>query len=110
MGSLSCALLAINNIRDRAQDLLVGKKTLAVRLGDRGARNLFVALVLSAFIFAALTGRAWSILTLLTLPLAIPVCREVLLGASGEALIPLLGKTGKLQLAFALVFALALWL
>jgi 1,4-dihydroxy-2-naphthoate octaprenyltransferase len=110
MGSLSCALLAINNIRDRAQDLIVGKKTLAVRLGDRGARNLFVALILSAYIFAALTGRAWSILTLLTLPLAIPVCREVLLGASGQALIPLLGKTGKLQLAFALVFALALWL
>lgn len=110
MGSLSCALLAINNIRDRAQDLLVGKKTLAVRLGDRGARNLFVALILAAYIFAALTGRAWSILTLLTLPLAIPLCREVLLGASGQTLIPLLGKTGKLQLAFALVFALALWL
>jgi 1,4-dihydroxy-2-naphthoate polyprenyltransferase len=34
MGSLSCALLAINNIRDRAQDAQVGKKTLAVRLGD----------------------------------------------------------------------------
>jgi len=110
MGSLSCALLAINNIRDRAQDLLVGKRTLAVRLGDRGARNLFIALILSAYIFAALTGRAWSILTLLTLPLAIPVCRKVLMGASGEALIPLLGKTGKLQLAFALIFALALWL
>ena len=110
MGSLSCALLAVNNIRDRAQDEKVGKKTLAVRLGDRGARNLFVALILSGYIFAALTGHAWTILTLLTLPLALPVCKEVLLGASGQALIPLLAKTGKLQLAFALVFALSLWL
>ena len=108
MGSLSCALLAINNIRDRAQDQIVGKKTLAVRLGDRGARNLFVALILSAYIFAALTGHTWSVLTLLTLPLAMPVCKEVLSGVTGEALIPLLAKTGKLQLAFALVFALSL--
>ena len=42
MGSLSCALLVINNIRDRAQDAQVGKKTLAVRLGDENARKFFI--------------------------------------------------------------------
>jgi 1,4-dihydroxy-2-naphthoate octaprenyltransferase len=43
--------LAVNNIRDRAQDELVGKKTLAVRLGDVKARRMFVALlVLAEFI------------------------------------------------------------
>ena len=34
MGALACAILAINNLRDRAQDEIVGKKTLAVRLGE----------------------------------------------------------------------------
>ena len=45
MGALACAILAINNIRDRAQDELVGKRTLAVRLGDLAARRTFVFLL-----------------------------------------------------------------
>ena len=108
MGSLSCALLAINNIRDRAQDELVGKRTLAVRLGDRKSRIFFVLLIASAYLFAALTGRVWVALTLLTLPLAISLSKSVLGGTSGSALIPLLGRTGKLQLLFAITFACSL--
>jgi 1,4-dihydroxy-2-naphthoate octaprenyltransferase len=108
MGTLSCALLAINNIRDRAQDELVGKKTLAVRLGDTRARWFFISLIASAYLFAALTGKPWTVLTLASLPLAIPLCKQVLSGATGRELIPLLAKTGKLQLAFAVLFAVAL--
>jgi 1,4-dihydroxy-2-naphthoate octaprenyltransferase len=105
MGSLSCALLAINNIRDRQQDEIVGKRTLAVRLGDRGSRVFFVLLLASAYIFAALTGHIWVLLTLITLPMALLISKEVLQGATGSQLIPLLGKTGKLQLFFAITFA-----
>jgi 1,4-dihydroxy-2-naphthoate octaprenyltransferase len=108
MGSLSCALLAINNIRDRQQDEIVGKRTLAVRLGDRGSRIFFVLLLASAYIFAALTGHIWVLLTLATLPMALLISKEVLQGAAGSQLIPLLGKTGKLQLFFAITFAIAL--
>jgi 1,4-dihydroxy-2-naphthoate octaprenyltransferase len=108
MGSLSCALLAINNIRDRAQDVLVGKRTLAVRLGDRGSRVFFVSLITSAYAFAFLTGRIWVLLTLITLPMALNLAKSVLRGAAGAELIPLLGKTGKLQLFFAITFAIAL--
>ena len=108
MGSLSCALLAINNIRDRQQDEIVGKRTLAVRLGDRGSRVFFVLLLASAYIFAALTGNIWVLLTLATLPMALLISKEVLAGAAGRQLIPLLGKTGKLQLFFAITFAIAL--
>ena len=105
MGSLSCALLAINNIRDRAQDELVGKRTLAVRLGDRGSRVFFVLLLVSAYIFAALTGHIWVLLTLITVPMAYFISKKVLQGATGSQLIPLLGSTGKLQLLFAITFA-----
>jgi len=108
MGSLSCALLAINNLRDRSQDAEVGKKTLAVKLGDTNARKFFALLLILPYLAAPLTGNLLALLTLATAPQAIAIAREVLKGASGEALIPLLGKTGQLQLHFALTFALAL--
>ena len=108
MGSLSCALLAINNLRDRVEDEKVGKKTLAVRFGDKGSRFYFVALILSAYLFAFLSGQLWAVLTLLTLPISLPLIRKVLGGSTGGALIPLLASTGKLQILFALTFAVAL--
>jgi 1,4-dihydroxy-2-naphthoate polyprenyltransferase len=108
MGSLACAILAINNLRDRAQDEIVGKKTLAVRLGDRGARRLYIALLISAHIFALLTFKPAALLTLLAAPLTWNLARGVSRCASGGDLIPYLAKTGKLQLVFAILFALGL--
>lgn len=108
MGSLSCALLAINNIRDIPGDQEVGKRTLAVKLGDKNARRFFVLLLVSAYIFPIFTGHILALLTLATAPQAFAIAREVLAGASGKELIPLLGRTGQLQLHFGLTFALAL--
>ncbi|NCV07134.1 MAG: 1,4-dihydroxy-2-naphthoate polyprenyltransferase [Actinobacteria bacterium] len=108
MGALSCAILVVNNIRDRAQDELVGKRTLAVRVGDSKARKGFVALLAIAHISALATLLPSSLLTLAVLPLTISLSRAVLSGESGPSLIPLLGKTGKLQMFFGALFALAL--
>jgi 1,4-dihydroxy-2-naphthoate octaprenyltransferase len=108
MGSLSCAILVINNLRDRAQDALVGKRTMAVRLGDRGARVLYISLLASAHLFALLTFKPFALLTLFALPISLSLAKSVWAGASGAALIPSLAKTGKLQLVFALFFALGL--
>ena len=108
MGSLACAILAINNLRDRAQDEVVGKKTLAVRLGDKGARRLYIALLVSAHLFALLTFRPAAALTLLAAPLTWKLARGVASGVSGADLIPYLARTGKFQLVFALLFALGL--
>ncbi len=108
MGALSCALLAINNIRDIPGDQVVGKKTLAVKLGDKNARKFFVALLITAYIFPIFTGHTLALLTLATAPAAYAIAREVLAGAKGADLIPLLGRTGQLQLHFGLTFALAL--
>ena len=108
MGSLACALLAINNLRDRAQDELVGKRTLAVRLGDAGARKLFIALLFLAHVSALAVPGKNTLITLLLLPKTLIIANKVRLGATGPALIPLLGKTGQLQLWFAIIFALAL--
>jgi 1,4-dihydroxy-2-naphthoate octaprenyltransferase len=108
MGALACAILEINNIRDRAQDELVGKRSIAVRLGDTKARQLFVSLLLLAHVAALATLVPTALLTLLLMPMSYSISKLVLSGVSGKDLIPVLGRTGKLQLMFAIVFALAL--
>ena len=110
MGTLSCALLAINNLRDRAADELVGKRTLAVRLGDASARRAFVALLLLTHISVLLLLQPWTLLTLLLLPMTYSLIKAIRSGASGAALIPLLAKTGKLQLRFAILLSIGLLL
>jgi len=108
MGALACAILAVNNIRDRAQDELVGKRTLAVRLGDVNARRGFVLLLVLAHVAAVATLIPTAVLTLLVAPMSYSISKLVLSGVSGKDLIPVLGRTGKLQLVFAIVFALGL--
>ncbi len=108
MGALSCAILEINNIRDRPQDELVGKRTLAVRLGDVNVRRGFVSLLVLAHVATVATLIPTAMLTLLVAPMSYSISKLVLSGVSGKDLIPVLGRTGKLQLMFAIVFALAL--
>ena len=108
MGALSCAILAINNLRDRPKDQLAGKLTVAVRIGDSKARYMYVTLLVIAHIAAIATLIPTALLTVLLLPMSISISRQVLSGVSGKELIPVLGRTGKLQLMFSIVFALAL--
>ena len=108
MGALSCAILAVNNLRDRPKDQLAGKLTVAVRIGDSKARYMYVALLVIAHIAAIATLIPTALLTVLLLPMSISISRQVLSGVSGKDLIPVLGRTGKLQLMFSIVFALAL--
>jgi 1,4-dihydroxy-2-naphthoate octaprenyltransferase len=108
MGALACAILAINNIRDRPQDEIVGKRTLAVRLGNTNARRVFVSLLVLAHVAAVATLIPTALLTLLVMPMSYSISKLVLSGVSGRDLIPVLGRTAKLQLVFAIVFAVAL--
>ena len=108
MGALSCAILSINNLRDRPKDQLAEKLTVAVRIGDRKARRMYVGLLLLAHIAAIATLIPSTLLTLLALPMSFSISRQVLSGISGEDLIPVLGKTGKLQMVFAILFAMGL--
>jgi 1,4-dihydroxy-2-naphthoate octaprenyltransferase len=110
MGTFSCALLAINNIRDRALDAPAGKKTLAVRLGDRNARYLFALLISLGYLATLALLEPWALITLLSAPMAIALTRGVLGDVQGRELIPYLAKTGKLQLQFSILLSLALLL
>ena len=108
MGALSCAILAINNLRDRPKDALVGKLTVAVRIGDRNARLMYVALLALAHLAAIATLIPTVLLTVLALPMSIAISRQVLSGISGRELIPILGRTGKLQMVFSILLAIGL--
>jgi 1,4-dihydroxy-2-naphthoate octaprenyltransferase len=102
VGALACALLVINNLRDIPTDREVGKRTLAVRLGDQRTRWFYVGLIVSAFVLvvAAASDRTWVALALLAVPLAAQPVKRVLDGAQGPDLIGVLGETGRLQLVF----------
>jgi 1,4-dihydroxy-2-naphthoate octaprenyltransferase len=111
LGLLAAALLAVNNLRDRPRDAVAGKHTLAVRLGDLGARRFYVALVSAALLcpcFIAL-ARPRALIALAVVPLAVRPIRRVLSGAQGLALVAALGDTARLQLLFAGTLALGVW-
>jgi 1,4-dihydroxy-2-naphthoate octaprenyltransferase len=108
MGAISCAILTVNNIRDLSKDQVAGKRTVAVRIGDKRARRTYVSLLILAHIAAIATFIPTTLLTLLAAPLTFSVSKAVLSKASGASLIPILGKTGKLQLLFSALFATAL--
>lgn len=105
IGLLAVAIMLTNNLRDIPTDTIAGKRTLAVRLGDRGTRWLFTATMLVPFVLMVPVMVAqWPVLlVLLALPLAIMPARAVLAGAMGRDLIPVLGATGKLELVFSVL-------
>jgi 1,4-dihydroxy-2-naphthoate polyprenyltransferase len=110
IGLLACALLVVNNLRDIPTDSQSGKRTLAVVLGDRRTRALYVGCALIPFCVAAALSpvRPLSLLALAALPFAFAPVRGVLDGATGRGLVVALGQTGRLQLAFGALLAVGL--
>lgn len=105
VGALACALLVTNNLRDIPTDREVGKKTLAVRLGDSRTRTLFVVLVVGGVFVgaAAVWERPLAAVILGVLVVAVGPVRRVRGGAVGRDLIAVLGGTARVQLAFGVV-------
>jgi len=110
VGSLSCAILVINNLRDRPLDEMAGKQTLAVKLGDQKTRFFygFLLLITQLSVLLAIGINKQIALALICLPLVYKVLMQVLSGAKGEELIAVLGKTAKIQLLTAAIISIAL--
>jgi 1,4-dihydroxy-2-naphthoate octaprenyltransferase len=110
IGSLACAVLVVNNLRDIPTDALAGKITVAVRLGDAGTRKFFLALLAAPFlaVLAVVPTHPWAALALLAVPAAIPPARTVNSDATGLALLPVLRDTGRLSLIYAVLLGLGL--
>ncbi|BBY55192.1 1,4-dihydroxy-2-naphthoate polyprenyltransferase [Mycobacterium koreense] len=109
-GAMSSAVLVANNLRDIPTDAASGKITLAVRLGDRRTRVLFVALLAIAGVATLVLTAAtpWCAVGLLAAPLAWRAAAPVRTGAHGAALIPVLRDTGLTLLVWASATAITL--
>jgi len=110
VGMLACAVLVANNLRDVPTDAVVGKRTLAVLLGDTDTRRLYAALTSAPFLLSALAGlRSWPmLLALLAVPLMVTPARRVLGGADGRRLIRVLAQTGVVLLAWSALTGIGL--
>jgi len=100
----------INNLRDIPTDALVGKRTVAVRIGDRQARWTYAALVALPLLLGAACAvvAPWTLLVLLLSAPVVLLSIAVVAGAHGGLLIKILGFTGMLELAYGVLLGLGL--
>jgi 1,4-dihydroxy-2-naphthoate octaprenyltransferase len=107
VGSLTTALLVVNNLRDIPGDQATGKRTLAVKMGDGATRRLYLALLAAAALatLAVVALRPWALFAFIAAAAAIRPVQIIRSGATGRALVPVLIDTGRLELAFGVLFA-----
>jgi 1,4-dihydroxy-2-naphthoate polyprenyltransferase len=110
VGCLACALLVVNNLRDIPTDVVAGKKTLAVRLGDPRTRSLYMVLCVVALVFVVLAGvqRPAAVFGLVGLAAVLRPLGLVRSGVKGRDLIAVLGTTGRAQMMFGVTFSIGL--
>ena len=112
VGLLVTGILVVNNVRDVETDRAVGKRTLAVLLGRNGARAEYIALLVVAYavpfvLWLGFGFSAWTLLPLLTIPLALRLARTVST-RTGPVLNRALAGTAQLSAFYALLFAVGM--
>ena len=118
LGGLICglpaaAVLLVNNTRDRQADWRVGRRTLAGLLGQRGATQAYIALMMLPFALLAILigiGHPGALLGLLAMPDAFLKARTFQQATNAAALNPLLAGTARNGLLLALLLTTGLLL
>lgn len=110
VGLWAVAMLMVNNIRDIDGDALAGKRTLAVKLGDRRARALFATVVLAPLALTVLMAlaRPWALIATITALPAFLIAIAVRAGARGVALAPVFKGVSAVGLGYGLLLAVGL--
>jgi len=110
IGLIACAALMVNNIRDREQDARVGKRTLAVLIGELPSRIVFSVFILSPFgilvFFTAFYENAY--LVFFALMIAVPAAIITLTARTPAELVLALRLTGLTALFYGLGLAFAI--
>jgi 1,4-dihydroxy-2-naphthoate octaprenyltransferase len=103
-GFFASAVLLVNNIRDRDQDAQVGKKTLAVRLGDRPSRILLAVLLLLPYGILGILSLVfiWAPVVFVTGIVTVVIIVIVMTARTPKELITALGLMSLNAVAYAL--------
>jgi len=112
LGLMIASILVVNNLRDIPTDRKVGKRTLAVILGARGARVEFAVLLILSYAAPVLMVsfgvlHFGALLPLLSVPRAVRLARSLQV-LSGATLNEPLAESAKLTLCFSLLLSLGL--
>ena len=109
MGSMACAILVANNLRDIPSDTAHGKRTLAVRIGDRPTRWLYTGFIALAFLLVIAVGivHPGARFALVAAILIVPPLGRIQ-HATGRDLISVLRDTGRTELLLGLVLLVGL--
>lgn len=109
-GLIACSAILVNNLRDRDQDRLVGKRTLSVIIGSTASRVLFIVFLIVPFVLAAwvafLFPELW--FSLFALLAALPACVIVATAQQPRELIVALRLVGITQLLYGIAWFWAL--
>ena len=113
VGFLVSAILQANNVRDIKHDTEAGITTFENVLGTKGAKAFYYFAVVSAYISVGVmilfkVLPLWSLLVLLTLPLAIKIIGKMSAGNDPQALATLDVETAQLHFGFGLLLTISL--
>ena len=115
VGSITVAILHVNNARDIETDKRAGIQTFALLTGRTVAINVYIFELLLPYcwlLITALLGHVspWTLVTFITLPIALGNCKKMLSCKTEgiKAIATLDEATAKLQLAFSLTLAIGL--
>jgi 1,4-dihydroxy-2-naphthoate octaprenyltransferase len=112
IGSLTGAVLLVNNHRDLESDARVGRRTLPIIVGPTATTAIYAGLMLLPFALLPLIGRAlphgraWP--ALIALPLALAMTYHFARVPRGPVFNRILVQTVQVQLAFSLLLSLGL--
>jgi 1,4-dihydroxy-2-naphthoate octaprenyltransferase len=110
-GLYASAVLLVNNIRDRATDEVAGKKTIAVRLGDKRSRVLFLMMIFIPVALNLLLILIYpaTVIGLLNLLLLVPISGIALSGKTPKELITALKLTSLAGFGYGLLVGVGLF-
>jgi 1,4-dihydroxy-2-naphthoate octaprenyltransferase len=110
-GLLSTAILTVNNLRDIHSDRKSGKNTLAVRLGEKFARYeylccIILATIIPFIIYLFEQKHPYSLLTSITIFIALPIIRSVFVNKIDSRLNKALAQTASILLLYSIIFSI----
>ncbi|OFL66413.1 MULTISPECIES: 1,4-dihydroxy-2-naphthoate polyprenyltransferase [unclassified Brevibacterium] len=111
VGLYACAVLKVNNLRDIPTDIEAGKRTLAVLLGDRRSRIVYLALVFLPYpllVVPIISGYSGALLAVGSIILVMKPVRAVVHQKTGHALVPAIKHTSIAALVYAVLLSLGL--